>query len=198
MLRCKPLLLLAALLYEAVAAANDGLTINLPECTSRVDYRPTEADVLVIRPGCPLSIASLAKLLDDALRWKPTPDVPPIRAIYLGRLMDYPEWSKQLALGAADSKRWNSRQGKPSKRADNDNAVVAALLNGPAFPELLRESLARLGIKSCIGSVEKVLVFPAREIWPARPAGISPQAKLPVDAQVWLYLRADQLGYAVK
>lgn len=179
----------ALLLRSALAAADDGFTLSLPECPSRLERRSAEPDRVRVRPGCPLATASLAKLLDEGSRWMFEGGGKPVRSIYLGRLVDYPEWAGALARAAAGSPRWNAGTGRPRARSESRNAVVADLLNGPAFPEALRGVFARRGLVSCVGSVEKILVFPAREIPAALPAGLSPTARLPADAQVWLNLR---------
>lgn len=106
--------------------------------------------------------------------------------------MDYPEWSKMLAVAAAKSPGWNAKRGRPGKAGESDNQRIALLLNGPAYPQTLKPLFAKYQLTGCIGEVEKVLVFKAKEIWPgnkAIPQGISPEARLPVDAQVWLTLQ---------
>lgn len=182
--------LLPVLVFASnLSLADDSFSFQLPECPSRLERRSSEADVVMVRPGCPLAARSLAKLLDEGSRWMFEGGAMSVRSIYLGRLMDYPEWSAALARAAAGSRRWNARAGRPRVRTETSNAVATDLLNGPAFPEMLRAIFARRDLVPCIDSVEKVLVFPAREILPALPPGVSPGAKLPVDAQVWLNLR---------
>lgn len=182
-------MLLLLPLWPFLACADETLSVALPECSARLERRSAEAEGVVVRPGCPLSMDALATLLDAAFRWMPAGDARPVHTIYLGRLESYPEWAEQLALAAARSRRWNGRTGKPRGPAESSNAVVAELLGGPAFPEALRKVCIRWGLKPRIGSVEKVLVFPARQALRTRPAAIPPDALLPVDAQVWLNLK---------
>jgi hypothetical protein len=179
----------AMLFVSTLALADDSLTLNLPECLVRLERRSVEAEVVLVRPGCPLATASLARMLDEGSRWMFAAGAEPVQSVYLGRLADYPEWARQLALAAAGSGRWDVGKGKPRDRSQNSNAMVVELLNGPAFPDPLRTVFARNGFTPCIGSVEKVLVFAAREALRPLPSGISPEARLPVDAQVWLNLR---------
>lgn len=182
--------LLPALLWCSVpASADDGFTFDLPDCPVRLERRSAEPEVVRVRPGCGLGIAPLALVLERGGRWMFEEGGRPVRTISLGRLVDYPEWAGALARAAAGSPRWNAGTGRPRARSESSNVVVADLLNGPAFPEALRGVFARRGLVPCIGSVEKVLVFPARKIPAALPVGLSPAARLPADAQVWLNLR---------
>jgi len=148
--------------------------------------------VLIVRSECPLSLPSLSKLLDSGFQGLFTDNTFPIRGIYLGRLMDYPEWSQDLAKTAAKSPSWNSKRGRPTKAGESDNQRVRLLLNGLTYPQSLKSLFAKYQLTACIGDVEKVLVFKAKDIWPdktAIPNGISAEARLPVDAQVWLRLQ---------
>lgn len=116
----------------------------------------------------------------------------PIRGIYLGRLMDYPEWSQDLAEVSAKSPTWNTKRGRPAKAGESDNQRVRLLLNGPVYPQMLKPLFAQYGLTACIADVEKVLVFKAKDIFldkTAQPNGISAEARLPVDAQIWLSLQ---------
>jgi hypothetical protein len=106
--------------------------------------------------------------------------------------MDYPEWSQDLAKTAAKSSTWNSKRGRPTKAGESDNRRVRLLLNGRAYPQSLKPLFAKYQVTACIGDVEKVLVFKAKDIWLdniAIPNGISVEARLPVDAQIWLRLQ---------
>lgn len=172
--------------------ADQVFSAQLPECAAKLEWRSVEADTVVVRSDCRLSLASLAQLLDQGLRTLfPEPPLP-IHGIYLGRLMDYPEWSHDLANAAANSSAWNAKRGRPSKAGESDNQRVRMLLNGPAYPESLQALFASYQLAACVGDVEKVLVFKAKDIWPdntKRPKRISAEARLPVDAQVWLSLQ---------
>lgn len=116
----------------------------------------------------------------------------PIRTIHLGRLIDYPEWSLALAAAASRSDAWDARRGRSKKSSADNNRLVKMLLNGSAFPVELQTVFARQGTRVCIGSVEKVLVYKAKEFYGQRKSAfrnISPDARLPVDAQIWLKLK---------
>ncbi|MGZ4999569.1 MAG: hypothetical protein ACXV7F_04655 [Methylomonas sp.] len=184
--------ILITLLLPMLARADEIFPVVLPECTAKLERRAVEADVVLVRSDCPLSVQSLAQLLDTGL-----PGLFPDHklyglSIYLGRLMDYPEWSENLAKAAARSPAWNQKRGRPSKAGENDNHRVRLLLNGAAYPQALKAAFAKYGLTACITDVEKVLVFKAKDIFssPSKmPARLSAQAKLPVDAQLWLKLQ---------
>lgn len=173
------------------AKADDEFSVALPECAAKLERRSAEADVVIVRSDCHLSLTSLGLLLETGLQGLfPQPPLP-IRDLYLGRLMDYPEWSRALATAAEKSLSWNSKRGRPAKTAESDNQRIRLLLNGPAYPKSLLALFAKYQLAATISDVEKVLVFKAKDIWPDRtaiPKGISPEARLPVDAQIWLRL----------
>ncbi len=188
--------LLAALVlicaHSSPTQADDEFTVTLPECSAKLERRTAEYDVVLVRSDCPLSLASLAQLLETGLQGLFPQQPLPIHDIYLGRLMDYPEWSRNLAIAAARSRSWNSKRGRPAKTTESDNQRIRLLLDGPAYPRSLVPVFAKYRLAAKISDVEKVLVFKAKEIWPDRaaiPKGISSEARLPVDAQIWLRLQ---------
>lgn len=171
--------------------ADNEFMVTLPECAAKLEQRAVESNVVIVRSDCHLSLASLGRLLETGLQGLfPQPPLP-IRGLYLGRLIDYPEWSRSLATAAAKSRSWNSKRGRPTKTVESDNQCIRQLLNGPAYPKSLLPPFAKYQLAATISDVEKVLVFKAKDIWPDRkttPRGISPEARLPVDAQIWLRL----------
>jgi hypothetical protein len=178
-------------LLSSLSRADDSWPVLLPECGARIERRNSEADLLIARTDCPVSFPSLAQLVDIGLTHAFSVDSPAIRTFYLGRVMNYPEWSQALAEAAAQSPDWNAQRGRPGKRDESDNLRIIRLLNGPAYPQVLKPVVARYGLIACIASVEKVLVFEAKDIF--TPASelfkdASPSARLPADAQVWLRL----------
>lgn len=180
------------ILFSMPALADETWNASLPECSARLERRTVEPDVAIVRSDCPMSLESLAQLLREGFRGLFPDHTLPIHGIYLGRLMDYPEWSQALAKFAAKSPAWNSKRGRPSKISQNDNHLVRSLLNRSAYPEPLKSVFAEYGLTACIADVEKVLVFEAKTIFPASDAVfkyVSPRARLPVDAQIWLTLQ---------
>lgn len=172
--------------------ADDLISVQLPECEARLERRAVEADVVLVRSTCPLSLHGLAQLLDTGLQNLFPDNKLPIRTIHLGRLINYPEWSQALARAAAQSPTWNAKRGRPSKANENNNQRVCLLLNGPAYPQVLKPLFAHYGLNACIAAVEKVLVFKAQDIFPnktAMPKTVLRESRLPVDAQLWLKLQ---------
>jgi hypothetical protein len=178
------------------ACADDAVEVALPECPARLERRAAEPDALRARTPCPLSPSSAAALLAQGLARMFPGQAPPVRSIFLGRLLDYPEWSERLALAAARSRQWDSRRGRPRPPGSSANATVARLLNGPAYPVELRPVFAPYGLTACLGGVEKVLALPAKAAIrreAREPAGLAESALLPADAMVWLRLQPESL-----
>ncbi|WP_445370570.1 hypothetical protein ACH518_14280 [Methylomonas sp. HW2-6] len=185
----KTALTVILMILPLAARADQVFSLVLPECESRLERRSADDEVAIVRTPCHLSLPSLAKLLDAGLReWFPG-DSLPLRGVYLGRLMDYPDWSRALAGAAAKAKSWNKKRGRPSKTGESDNRSVQLLLNGPAYPQPLAPVFARYGLSACIGDVEKVLVFQVKEIRGDLAKTASGNARLPVDGQIWLTLK---------
>ncbi len=179
-------------LLSVSAWADETWETTLPECPARLERRTVEPNAVIVRSDCPLSLQSLAQLLREGFRGLFPDHSLPIHGIYLGRLMDYPEWSQALAKVAAKSPTWNSKLGRPKKPGENDNHVVRRLLSHSAYPEPLKSLFAEYGLTACVADVEKVLVFDAKTIFPTGDAVfklVSPRARLPVDAQIWLTLQ---------
>jgi hypothetical protein len=168
--------------------------VALPECAAALERRTTvEPNVLIVRSNCPLSLQSLTTLLVSGFQTVSADQRLSIHGINLGRVMDYPEWSQNLATVAAKSPTWNAKQGSPSKASDSVNRWIRLLLNGPVYPQSLQSLFTNYHLTACISDVEKVLVFKAKDIWAdkmAIPKGVSVNSKLPVDAQVWLRLQS--------
>lgn len=185
----KTALVLALLALPLAAPADQVFSLVLPECEAKLELRSAEDEVAIVRTPCHLSLLSLANLLDAGLReWFPGESLS-LHGVYLGRLMDYPDWSQALAGAAAQAKSWNKKRGRPSKPGESENRRVQLLLNGPAYPQPLAPVFARYGSVACIGDVEKVLVFEAKEIGGDLAKAVSGNARLPVDAQIWLTLK---------
>lgn len=185
-------ILMICVLFSMPAFADETWKTSLPECSAKLELRTVESDVAIVRCDCPLSLESLTYLLREGFRGLFPDHTLPIHGIYLGRLMDYPEWSQALAKVAAKSPAWNSKRGRPSKISENDNHLVRAFLNRSAYPKQLKSVFAEYGLIACIADVEKVLVFDAKTIFPASDAvfkHVSPRARLPGDAQIWLSLQ---------
>jgi hypothetical protein len=159
-----------------IAAAFGGYAA--PECPVAFERRKEVRLVLVLRPACPLGRASTAEALRMLLLQADANEI----SVAFGRLEHHPWLSNLLARQASSSRRWDLGAGRP--HAGSDNAYVAAALEGmPEFTALFGRW--RLGGVS----VEKVLLKPARDLSLPAGAPVPPDAKLPYDAIVWVYLK---------
>ena len=176
----------------AAAIADDIVLASLPvgECTLTVEARTREPHVLRVRAfhpryaACHIDQGSLAAVLRAA--WSGPPPATPVRysSLFLGRLIDYPWLSAEIARTAARDTGWNARTGRPVRVGVNN--FVAGLLSRPAVIDALQPALDEAGYRIAGASVEKVLVLPAREI-PALD-GERLDGRLPFDAMAWLHL----------
>lgn len=191
----KTLSVVLLLIKATCLQADDSFAVQLPECTARIEHRVTEPEVALVRSDCPLSLQSLDQLLKTGFHGLFPNNSLPIRTVHLGRLVNYPQWSQDLAKSAAQSPDWSSKRGRPKKAGESDNHRVRILLNGPAYPQALKSTFTQYGLTACIAGVEKVLVFEAKVIFPGlteMPSGISAHARLPSDAQIWLHLQPEK------
>lgn len=180
------------LLLPILAWSDETYSVALPECTAKLERRTVEEGIVIVRSDCTLSLPSLVQLLNDGLRGLFPDHTLPVYEIYLGRLMTYPDLSKALAKAAAKSPKWNTKRGRPSNAGENDNHRIGLFLNGEVYPHDLKTVFAPYGLTACIADVEKVLVFKAKDIFTSQDEMsklISPNALLPVDAQIWLRLQ---------
>lgn len=105
--------------------------------------------------------------------------------IFLGRLIELPGMSKELASTARQAREWNVAAGKPVR--GGENVFVARLL---LKSETLRELLG--GLKLTHVSVEKVLV-PSRDMVTRWKRGASyPNKRVPYDCLLWVEVEASR------
>lgn len=169
-----------------VRTSADGTTASL---------RPHHTDLL----ACQIDEPAYQRVIQDWLATRD--DAAPLHGISLGRVANLPWLSAALATAALQHPRWNARRGRV--RHGDINAFVAALLSDPAMRERLQAPFSDTGWRVTGVSVEKVLVLPAREVFPetegsnasaggANTGGTSTGgnrgAKVPFDAQLWLHL----------
>ena len=103
--------------------------------------------------------------------------------IFLGRLVELPEMSKDMSSTARQAREWNLFTGKPVR--GHVNVFVARLL---LKSDTLRELLG--GLKPVHISVEKVLV-PSREMVTRWKRGASyPSKRVPFDCLLWVDVAA--------
>lgn len=105
--------------------------------------------------------------------------------IFLGRLLELPGMSKELASTARQAREWNVAAGKPVR--GDENVFVGRLL---LRSETLRELLG--GLKLAHVSVEKVLV-PSRDMVTRWKRGASyPNKRVPYDCLLWVEIAASR------
>lgn len=105
--------------------------------------------------------------------------------IFLGRLIELPEISKELSSSARQAKEWNLASGKPVR--GSENVFVGRLL---LKSEALRELLG--GLKLARVSVEKVLI-PSRDMVNRWKRGASyPNKRVPYDCLLWVEVAASR------
>ncbi|HEX9742120.1 MAG TPA: hypothetical protein VGA17_04955 [Nitrospiraceae bacterium] len=105
--------------------------------------------------------------------------------IFLGRLVELPEMSRELSSTARQAREWNLFTGKPVR--GHANVFVARLL---LKSDTLRELLG--GLKPVYLSVEKVLV-PSRDMVTRWKRGASyPSKRVPYDCLLWVDVAAAQ------
>lgn len=99
--------------------------------------------------------------------------------IFLGRLVELPEMSRELSSTARQAREWNLATGKPV-RGDVNVFVARLLLKSDTLRELLG------GLRPVHISVEKVLV-PSRDMVTKWKRGASyPNKRVPYDCLLWV------------
>ena len=105
--------------------------------------------------------------------------------IFLGRLIELPDLSKELSSTARQAREWNLTAGKPVR--GNENVFVGRLL---LKSDALRELLG--GLKLAHVSVEKVFV-PSRDMVTRWKRGASyPNKRVPYDCLLWVEVAASR------
>lgn len=166
------------ILIAAAAVANAG-GYAAPECEVAFERFEETRIILRLRPACPIGFASTQTAVRQVLEQAGDAAVV---TISFGRIERYPWLSSALARQASSSRRWNSTTGRPLE--GHENAYVAAALRGMPEFTVLFERWRVAGV-----SVEKVLVTRAASLSLPAGAPVSPQAKLPWDAILWVTLK---------
>jgi hypothetical protein len=130
---------------------------------------------------------ALTSLLAQAF---PSGAWPPARRSFdLGRIVEHPWLSQQLAEAALRSSRWNATTGRP--RTGNDNLAVMQLIDDDKLLAAWVPIFGRYGAVIRNSSVEKVLVGRVGDTEELAPLAKDPSLvgkKLPFDAILWLHL----------
>jgi hypothetical protein len=139
------------------------------------------------REGAPMDpcmpeAAALAAALDGLLRSARADRAGPF-SLFLGRVVEFPWLSRELAQQARESRGWDPLTGRPL--AGDPNRFVAGLLAGSAALRDLVSGYAILHV-----SVEKVLVPTRAEIRSRQAGEPVPDQRLPYDALLWVRLES--------
>jgi hypothetical protein len=104
--------------------------------------------------------------------------------LFLGRLIELPGMSRELASTARHAKEWNLSAGRPV-RGDANTFVTRQLLKSDALRDLLGGGLRLVRV-----SVEKVLI-PSRDMVTRWKRGASyPNKRVPYDCLLWVEIEA--------
>jgi hypothetical protein len=181
---------LLAVLLAPLAAAGD--------TTFRVDSTPGPTQLELYGDGAmrlrlagPTDLETSTRALTELLAQAfPRGSIPAERtSIDLGRIVEHPWLSQQLAEAAMRSSRWDAARGRPT--SGNDNLAVMLLIDDGKLLAAWVPIFGRYGVKIRNASVEKVLVGRVGETAELAPLAADPSAlgkKLPFDAILWLHL----------
>jgi hypothetical protein len=136
--------------------------------------------------GCNIDRESMRSALGAAfLKTEPPRLEGSYSSLFIGRLIDYPWLSQQLAAAAlSDRQGWDSKRGKPV--ATGINSYVAKVLFTKSLPAPIETVFTENGYRVVGVEVEKVLVGGFREV-PFYDGDMAP-GRVPYDAMVWFRL----------
>ena len=172
------------------------LALDEDQCTRRLEaddrWRTLRLRVLPETSACRFSQASVQALLAAVGELGPPTD--PEQAytsLFLGRLVDYPWPSSQLATTAARDPGWDAVRGRPVGRSIN--SYVGAQLSRPEVLAFFEAPLAAGGYRVTAVTVEKVLVGRCGDL-PQVGTAAQCAGTVPFDAMVWLVLGRRSAG----
>jgi hypothetical protein len=188
------------LMWSAAAQAyQERLILSLMEgeCTLRVEAddqsRTLRLRILPATPECRFSKTSMQTIIKAAFAIvDPQQPGGTYTSLFLGRLVDYPWLSEQLALAAGKDSRWDRRKGRPVTMSLN--TYVRDMLSRPEVTGQFEEALGESGYRVTAVTVEKVLVGRRSDV--PLHAGTTFSGKAPFDAMVWLILGRKEPGSA--
>ena len=181
---------LLAILLAPLAAASD-TAYRVDSAAGPIQLELYDDGAMRLRLAAPTdletSTLALTELLAQAF---PDGAMPAGRtSIDLGRIVEHPWLSQQLAEAALRSSRWNAARGAPI--SGNDNLAVMQLIDDDKLLAAWVPIIGRYGVRIRNTSVEKVLVGRVGETEELAPLAKNPSAlgkKLPFDAILWLHL----------
>ncbi len=185
-------LALLALLLAPLAAAGD-TTYRVESPAGPIQLELYDSGAMRLRVAGPTDLQTSTRALGELLGQAfPYGKLPAERmSIGVGRIIEHPWLSQQLAEAALRSERWNAARGAPL--TGNDNLAVMQLIDDGGLLAAWVPIFGRFGATIRNVSVEKVLVGRVGETAELAPLAKNPAAagkKLPFDAILWLRLEA--------
>ena len=136
--------------------------------------------------GCHIDKDSMVSVLTAAFSKNDSPKFEgTYSSLFIGRLIDYPWLSQDLATTAIRDRGWDSKKGKPA--AMDINKYVSQLLFRKEWMAEIETVFEKGGYRVVGVAVEKVLVGGFREV--PFYQGEMHSGRVPYDAQVWLRLK---------
>lgn len=136
--------------------------------------------------ACRTSEEDYRRVVTTWLRGRPT-DAPPLTSLYLGRAVNFPWLSSQIADAAWHSPGWATllRKARPGQR----DRLAAEFLRSPVLLHRLAEPFKESAYEVAGISWEKVLFGPAgQHVSDAQRDPTTATILVPYDAQLWLRL----------
>ena len=179
---------LLAVLLAPLAAAGD-TAFRVDSTPGPIQLELYDDGAMRLRLAGPTDLETSTRALTELLAQAfPQGAMPPERtSIDLGRIVEHPWLSQQLAEAALRSSRWNAARGAPI--SGNDNLAVMQLIDDDKLLAAWVPIFGRYGVRIRNASVEKVLVGRVGETEELAPLAKNPSAlgkKLPFDAILWL------------
>ena len=136
--------------------------------------------------GCHIDKDSMVSVLTAAFSKNDSPKIEgTYSSLFIGRLIDYPWLSQDLATTVYRDRGWDSKKGKPA--AMDINKYVSQLLFRREWMAEIETVFEKGGYRVVGVAVEKVLVGGFREV--PFYQGEMPPGRVPYDAQVWFRLK---------
>jgi hypothetical protein len=136
--------------------------------------------------GCHIDKDSMVSVLTAAFSKNDSPKIEgTYSSLFIGRLIDYPWLSQDLATTAIRDRGWDSKKGKPA--AMDINKYLSQLLFRKEWMAEIETVFEKGGYRVVGVAVEKVLVGGFREV--PFYQGEMYSGRVPYDAQVWFRLK---------
>lgn len=184
-------LALLVVLLAPLAAVGETTTYRVESPAGPIALELYEGGSMRLRLAGPTDLETSTHALVELLALAfPQGALPDARmSVGVGRIVEHPWLSEQLAVAALRSSRWNADTGRP--RTGNDNLAVMQLIDDRKLLAAWVPIFGRYGATIRNASVEKVLVGRVGETEELAPIAADRSTlgkKLPFDAILWLSL----------